>query len=560
MPGYYATDLQLVGAGADGDATFALVEATAYAGGSLVSTSAPDTDSFIQGVASMTGLSSKSANTGMSLFYNRGSTLSVTGGNILNLWTIYATPSALDVFAATNGSGTMVIVGTSATNINSYRVDGSNTLSYGGWKNYIVDLRNTPTGPNNTSGSATTVQYFGTAFRQIAAFKAAVPLALDAIRYGRQILSAIQGTSTTVNHTTPLTSTAANFPQMAYYNDYNAGGTPQLSATNIGLAVDGGFHRFGSLQEVSGGYLARGILRLGTDAAAVYFNDANRNINFEDVYLSYNDFNRIEIRHASSNVQMNSISVSFIPRPAAVSAGNAPATPRCNFEMHAAATVGLTNCTFTDLGTFIFLAGGAVTVTGSTFRRCNQITPAGGTFSNCLFTASNDSTGAIILTSPGNIANMSACTFTDNAVAIKITAAGTYSFIGHQFSGNTLQVDFTGTGTCTIVPSNGSNVSQANVTASGGGTITVNAPSVNLTFTGVVSNSEVRVIRVSDNVELGGIENTSGNYVFSHALGGTIVNIYILHLNYQWLAIRNYTLLAENATIPVQQIPDRQYI
>jgi hypothetical protein len=155
---------------------------------------------------------------------------------------------------------------------------------------------------------------------------------------------------------------------------------------------------------------------------------------------------------------------------------------------------------------------------------------------------------------------MSACTFTDNAVAIKITAAGTYSFIGHQFSGNTLQVDFTGTGTCTIVPSNGSNVSQANVTASGGGTITVNAPSVNLTFTGVVSNSEVRVIRVSDNVELGGIENTSGNYVFSHALGGTIVNIYILHLNYQWLAIRNYTLLAENATIPVQQIPDRQYI
>lgn len=560
MPGYYATDLQLVGAGADGDATFALVEATAYAAGSLVSASAPDTDSFIQGVASMTGLSSKSANTGMSLFYNRGSTLSVTGGNILNLWTIYATPSALDVFAATNGSGTMVIVGTSATNINSYRVDGSNTLSYGGWKNYIVDLRNTPTGPNNTSGSATTVQYFGTAFRQIAAFKAAVPLALDAIRYGRQILSAIQGTSTTVNHTAPLTSTAANFPQMAYYNDYNAGGTPQLSATNIGLAVDGGFHRFGSLQEVSGGYLARGILRLGTDAAAVYFNDANRNINFEDVYLSYNDFNRIEIRHASSNVQMNSISVSFIPRPSAVSAGNAPATPRCNFEMHAAATVGLTNCTFTDLGTFIFLAGGAVTVTGSTFRRCNQVTPAGGTFSNCLFTASNDSTGAIILTSPGNIANMSACTFTDNAVAIKITAAGTYSFIGHQFSGNTLQVDFTGTGTCTIVPSNGSNVSQANVTASGGGTITVNAPSVNLTFTGVVSNSEVRVIRVSDNVELGGVENTSGNYVFSHALGGTIVNIYILHLNYQWLAIRNYTLLAENATIPVQQIPDRQYI
>lgn len=568
MPGYYATDLLPVGTAsvADVGGTYptAPLELTGYTSGSIVSTTTPDTDNFIQGTAGLTGLSSKTANTGNSIVYGRGSTLVINNGNCLNLWAMYALPSAVELIGFSSAAGVQIAVGTSTTAFSTYRIDGRDVSPYGGWRNYIVDLRNTNTGPNNTGGTGANVgngnSYFGATWWQNAAFKTAVPLAIDGIRYGRQTLSATAGTSTSVNHVTPLTSTAANFPQMAYYNDYNVGGTPTLSATAIGLAVDGGYHRFGSLQAVSGGFLARGILSLGTASTSVYFNDANRNINFEDMFLTYNDFNRIEVRNASSTIILNSCSFSFIPRDSAViTSGYAPATPRGNFEMIDNAVFDATSCSFTDMGTFIFKSNAAISST--TFRRCNQVTPAGGTFDEgTLFTNSNDTTGAIILTSPSDCANMSYCNFTNNNKAIKITTAGDYYFVGHQFSGNTWHVDFTGTGTCNIYPSGGCTVSQDKCTATGGGTITVHTPQVNLTFTGVKTDSEIRIIRVSDNVELGGIESTSGSsWVWSHAYGGTEVNIYIHHVEYQWFALKNITLATSDGSIPISQIADRQY-
>lgn len=512
MPGYYATDLALVGTGSDGDTTFALVEATAYASGTLVSASVPDTDSFIQGLASMTGLSSKSANTGSSIVYNKGSTLTINNGSVLNLWGIFGIPSALDTFAATNG-GVMVLVGTSVSAISTYRVDGRDTIPYGGWQNYVVDLRNTPTGPNSAGGGVTN-QYFGLAFRQVAAFKTAAPMALDAVRYGRQTLTAINGTSTTVDNVSPLDSTAANFPQMAYYNDYNMGGTPQLSATNIGLAVNGGYHRFGSIQAIDGGYSAKGILSLGTAATAVYFNDANRSISLEDTYNTYADFNRIEIRHVSSTIIWSAITFQALG-----------SFSRGNFEMHDAATLTMTGCNFIDLGTFIFKSTAAVHST--TFRRCQQVTPATATFDQeTLFVNSNSATGAILLTATGQESNMHACNFTDNTVAIRIT--GTYSsnplvpsafyFDGFQFANNTWDVDFAGTGYIDIYPTN-SNISQGSVTATGGGTIVIKSTPVTFTVSNVPSGSEVRIRQGSYTLAYGS-NIVSGTYSYNYEYSG----------------------------------------
>jgi hypothetical protein len=163
------------------------------------------------------------------------------------------------------------------------------------------------------------------------------------------------------------------------------------------------------------------------------------------------------------------------------------------------------------------------------------------------------------ITAPADITNVESCSFANNLNAIEITTSGTYNFNGLQFSGNTWQVDFSGTGTATINPSNGSNVAQGNVTASGGGTITVNTPSVNLTFAGLKSGSEVRIIRVSDRVELDGIESSGTSWTFSHTLAGTIVDIHIINLGYQWYSIVDYELIGANATIPIQQVQDRNY-
>jgi hypothetical protein len=563
MAGTYATDLLPVGTASVADTgTYptAIIELTGYASGSIVSTTTPDTDNFIQGIAGITGLSSKTTNTGNSLAYGRGSTLVINGGNCLNLWAMWSLPSALADFGSTNG-GIQVAVGTAAGSFSTYRVDGGDVSPYGGWKNYIVDLRNANTGPN--SGGSTGVtnptnSYYGATMWQIAAFKTAVPLAIDGIRYGRHTLSATGGTSTSVNNTTPLSSSAANFPQMSNYNDWNSGGTP-----TFGAAVDGGYHRFGQLQDVGGSYLARGILSLGTATTSVYFNDANRNVNFQDMFVTYNDFNRIEIRNAASTVIMDSCGFSFIPRDSTlIAAGSAPATPRCNFQMHDNSLVKLDGCSFTDMGTFTFLPGAATSyVNGTTFRRCNQVAPAGMAMDDCLFTRSNDVTGAIVINSATEMAALSNCSFQNNTVGIKITASGNYTFNGHQFSGNTWQVEFTGTGTCSITPSAGSNVTQGSVRATGGGTIIVNTPAVNLTFDGLKSGSEVRVYLGTDPAtatEIGGVESSGTSFTFSQSYNGQSGYYTIVALGYVPI-YQPYTFVDTAQTITVVQAVDRTY-
>lgn len=571
MPGFYSTDFQPIGTAsvADVGQTYPanIVEFTGYIAGSIVSATTPDTDNFIQGTAGITGLSGKNANSGSSIAYDRGSTLVIDGGNVLNIWVMYGIPSALDVFAATNGSGIAVAVGTDTGSFSTYRVDGSDTAELGGWKNYMLDLRNTPTGPNSggsTGITSPTNRYYGATYRQIASFKTVPPLAVDGIRYGRSTLTATQGTSTTVNNVDPLLSTAANFPQMSYYNDYNVGGTPQLSGTNIGTAVDGGYHRFGTLSQVAGGYQLKGVLSIGTTAASVYFNDANRNIFIEDAYLTYNAFNRIEIRNSASTVILNSCTFAFVPRSTLISAGNAPAEPRCNFEMHDNAFVQLDSCSFTDMGTFTLLPGATNSeIISSTFRRCQTVFPNGIKITNTLFTNTQSTAGAIQYDSVADGENITFCNFTNNTVgpAIKITAAGTYNFIGHTFSGNTVQVEFSGTGTCSIVPSDGSNVSQANVTATGGGTITVETPAVSVTLTGLKVDSEVRAYLGTDPAtatEIGGVENSTTSFTFTQSVGGQAGYIQIFNKQYLPVLIElTYSSISQE--IPIQQVFDRQY-
>lgn len=534
MPGFYATDLQPISTGSTADVgqTFSgLTEFTGYVGGTLTSTTTPDTDNFIQGTAAVTGLSTKSANTGSSIAFDRGSNLTINAGNILNIWVMYGIPSALDVFGATNGAGIQIAVGTSASAFSTYRVDGSDTLPYGGWKNYIVDLRNAATGPNTGGSTGVTNpanRFYGFCSRQVAGFKTAAPIAIDAIRYGRQILSAINGTSTAVDNVTPLASTAANFPQMSYYNDYNLSGTPQLSGTNIGNAVDGGYHRFGSLQEIPGGYLARGILRIGTDASSVYFNDANRNINFEDLFLTYTDFNRIEIRNAASTVILSSCNFSFIERSSLITSGYGK--PYGNFEMHAAANVQLTGCNFIDFGTFIFQSSAVLTST--TFRRCGLVTANGASFTECLFVNSKSGAGSAAVTT-SNLSVFSNCRFDGTNVsnhAVLLTSLGT----------GTMSWNSTYTGYATSDGSTGSEVIYVNV-ASGsltinytgvrpsvrtaGATVTLQSSVTNTitvldTNTDPVANAVVAVYQTSNDSQLAnGLSNASGIVTFGTASG-----------------------------------------
>lgn len=81
-----------------------------------------------------------------------------------------------------------------------------------------------------------------------------------------------------------------------------------------------------------------------------------------------------------------------------------------------------------------------------------------------------------------------------------------------------------------------------------------------LTLTGLKPGSEVRIFRASNNAELAGIENSGTTFAATYEYTGDIdVTIVILALGYQWLSV-DYTLTAEDATIPIQQVVDRVYL
>jgi hypothetical protein len=136
---------------------------------------------------------------------------------------------------------------------------------------------------------------------------------------------------------------------------------------------------------------------------------------------------------------------------------------------------------------------------------------------------------------------------------VRFTAAGTYDLRGATISG-TLTLANTSGGAVTVQL-------QPGVTfVNSGPSITVdNAASATLTLTGLQTNSEVRIFDSSTGNELAGIESVIGS-TFSYTSSALVsVKIVVFALQYQEVRF-DYTLTTSNTTIPIQQIPDRQYL
>jgi hypothetical protein len=81
-----------------------------------------------------------------------------------------------------------------------------------------------------------------------------------------------------------------------------------------------------------------------------------------------------------------------------------------------------------------------------------------------------------------------------------------------------------------------------------------------ITLTGLKTGSTVDFIRVSDKVNLGGTDSSGTSYEFVYDYYSNVsVNIVIQNLGYQYLSIP-YVLTEDSASIPVQQIIDRNYL
>lgn len=129
-----------------------------------------------------------------------------------------------------------------------------------------------------------------------------------------------------------------------------------------------------------------------------------------------------------------------------------------------------------------------------TFTSCGTITQNGATMDNVTIDNSLDSVGFIWGTGSNTGLTVRNCT-----TGIQVASAGSISFDNVSFSGNTTDLDFSGTGTLTVDLANGSDTPVT--TTSGGGTIVI-TQNVNITDENLIDDSRVQIYNVTKGAEL----------------------------------------------------------
>jgi hypothetical protein len=350
------------------------------------------------------------------------------------------------------------------------------------------------------------------------------PHGVDAIRYGRGKITITGG---------DLANGYGTFEAIATTNDNSN-------------------NRWGLFQKQQGSYLHKGLLSFGSDATAVDFRDANRNIFIDETYRVSSSFNRYEVRNASSRVDWTAVSITALGIYA-----------NGEFAMVANANVNLTNCTFTDMATFTFQSN--ATVTGTTFRRCARVTQGGATFTNCTFDKTTDSS-AILITNASKITNTKFISDgTGYAIEINVSSGYTHTLSNVTFSGYAASNGSTGNEAIYVGISSGTvtiNISGGDVPSirTTGATVNVVA-SATVELTGLKSGSEVRAYlgtNPATATEIDGVESSGTSFTFSQSYGGQAGYIVIFATGYKDILLP-ITYSGSNQSIPIQQQTDRVY-
>tara|TARA_R110000868_G_scaffold36278_10_gene128877 strand:+ start:704 stop:2284 length:1581 start_codon:yes stop_codon:yes gene_type:complete len=403
-------------------------------------------------------------------------------------WIYVATSGITDTLA---NRGACIALGSNSSNMVRFHVEGNNTYGASGrvGKCYPIRYVNTdnlgsiPYRTVTGSPPASAITFMGMTCNITSQSKGS-NVGIDAFRYG----TGAYLTAGELISAGDASDNPCSFAGFNVQNDLVANRWAILTSVGGGLELQGRF--------------VIGQTNAGT-ATLCRFKDTNQNISIPDTPHTLSDFTQIIVDHASTRCEWTKINILALgtnnPGRVIVNAANP--------------TFIITGGTWTDIGIVTFRSN--TTSSELTLTNTGVITTNGAAMSDGAITDNTSTTGAIVINSPTEFAALSGINFTDNNRAIEITTAGTYSCDAHQFSGNTIEINFSGTGTCTVGPVNGSNVVQANCEATGGGTITVTAVTTQVTITGIPVGLEGRVRRGV--VSLYHVQNiTTGSFVYSY--------------------------------------------
>lgn len=465
-----------------------------------------DNEFFKQGTASLSGILRTVGLNSRTYTLGASTDLSTTH---LRMWFSYAAPGKLDIKA----NGGIRLFMSDGTNTGYWYLSGSDVYD-GGWILLTVD---TSRAFDSGTCNKTAVTQVGFTINVLSAPRNATNTWWDYFVYGNGI-TITGGTS----------------------GDY-------LTWDNIATAdLTAGY---GAVRKINSVFFVNTNLIFGDSVGSTncYFQDSNQVVVFEDQPVSSTLY-KIEAVGSGTNTTEWKLSNTVVRS----------ASTNTRFDLDLDAT-NLDVLTF-DANSIVnadntwFKAG--QTITNSLWNASNQVIPTTATMTGCTFSNSIDTNAALLLPT-GNTHDITDCTFLNNSRAIEITSAGTYTFDALFFNGNTYDIHNTSGGSVTVNATNGTDASTFLNT--GGGSVTINN-SVNLTLTGLVTGSEVRILSAGTSTELDGVESsgTSWTYTYNYT-PSTFVDIVVHKEDYEYIRISNYELGSLAASIPISQRFDRNY-
>jgi len=199
------------------------------------------------------------------------------------------------------------------------------------------------------------------------------------------------------------------------------------------------------------------------------------------------------------------------------------------------------------------------TIISTTIDSCGLVTPLTAVIEDVTISNSTE-TASYALLMP-LVHNLARITYTNNYWGFGVNPATNddeYTEDGGTFSGNTADVhNIHATNDAIINAGNGSNISTKD--ESSGGLITIVADQISFALTNLIAGTEVRIYRVSDDVELAGIETSGTSFTYNYTYVADVpVWVAIANKLYYYLN-PSFTLTNENASIPINQEIDATY-
>lgn len=141
---------------------------------------------------------------------------------------------------------------------------------------------------------------------------------------------------------------------------------------------------------------------------------------------------------------------------------------------------------------------------------------------------------------------------------VRHNTAGTFAYSTMVFTSNEKDLWFSAAASDLVINADATS-SPGSYTNDSSGTVTINN-SKTYTLTNLVAGSEVRIYRVSDDVELDGVESSTTSFGYSYNYAGDVaIYIIIQKTDYQWLRL-NDTLTSTDVSRVVSQRVDRDYV